>query len=318
MEYLKHKQSVVDFFKLLKMTGIEAVSDNIFKLAAALAYYTVFSLVPMLIIIVWITGIFYDPTMVQGELLIKLNELIGPQAVTQIHEVMLHSKFDQTSGWAKALGIFTLILSATGIFVEIQDSINLIWGLKVKPARGFLKLILNRLLSFSLLISLGFVLTVFLLINVLIAALTYRIEYYFPYVPVGLFYILNQGFIFIIIAFLFSCIFKVLPDAKVRWKDVYPGASLSTFLFMLGKYIIGYYLGKNATISAYGSAGSVIIILMWVYFSSIILYFGAVFTESLLKMRNIHIQPTRYAEWVDARQITVESNTEVHKENIPQ
>lgn len=318
MNYMKVKEKLINFFKLLKMTGIESVNDNIFKLAAALAYYTVFSLVPMLIIIMWISSIFYEPSMVQGEMLIKLNELIGPQAVTQIHDVMLHTKFDQTSGWAKALGIFTLILSATGIFVEIQDSINLIWGLKVKPTRGFLKLILNRLLSFSLLISLGFVLTVSLLINALISALTYRIEYYFPDMPLALFYMLNQGFIFVIIAFLFSAIFKVLPDAKVPWKDVLPGASISTFLFMLGKYIIGYYLGKNATISAYGSAGSVIIILLWVYFSSIILYFGAVFTESLLKMRDKHIAPTRYSEWVEARQVPVESNTAVHKENIPQ
>src|SRR4051812_44327626 len=117
---------------LLKLTGIESVNDNIFKLAAALAYYTVFSLVPMLIIIIWITSIFYDPAVVQGELLVKLNELIGSQAVSQIHAVMINTRFDQASGWAKSLGIATLILTATGIFVEIQDSINLIWGLKIK------------------------------------------------------------------------------------------------------------------------------------------------------------------------------------------
>jgi len=311
--YIKHS---VDFFKLLKVAGSESLDDNILKQSAALAYYTIFSLVPMLIIIIWISSIFFDPAKVQGELLVRLNELIGPKAVDQIKEVMTNTKFDSSSGWAKALGIVTLVLTATGIFTEIQDSINTIWGLKAKPKKGFIKMLFNRIMSFSLLISLGFVLAVSLLINAVISTLIYRIQYYFPGIPVAIFYVVNQVIIFISITFLFSAIFKVLPDAKIRWKDVIAGAIISTLFFMLGKYLMGYYLDKNATISAYGSAGSVIIILLWVYFSSIILFFGAEFTQAYLKLRNKHIEPNEYAEWVEANEIPVDSNIDVNKEKI--
>jgi membrane protein len=302
----------------MKVAGAESLEDNVLKQAAALAYYTVFSLVPMLIIIIWISGIFFDPAQVQGELLTRLNQLIGPEAVDQIKEVMINTKFDNTSGWAKALGVITLILTATGIFAEIQDSINTIWGLKAKPKKGLIKMVINRVMSFSLLISLGFVLTVSLLINAIISALTYRIQYYLPGLPVEIFYVINQAIIFIIITFLFSAIYKVLPDAKIAWKDVISGAMISTIFFMLGKYLIGYYLDKNATITAYGSAGSVIIILLWVYFSSIILYFGAEFTQAYLRLKGKHIEPNQYAVWVESKEIPVDSNTKVNKDNIPQ
>ncbi|MES2559378.1 MAG: YihY/virulence factor BrkB family protein [Bacteroidota bacterium] len=315
---MKLKAHTVTFFKLMKTVAAESLEDNILKLAAALAYYTIFSLVPMLIIILWVSGMFYDPSMVQGELLIRMTQLLGPEAVKQIQEVMINTKFDQGSGWAKGLGIVTLILTATGVFTEIQDSINTIWGLKAKPKKGFLKLVFNRLTSFSLLISVGFVLVVSLLINALISELTFRIQYYFPAIPVILFYILNQTIIFMVLTFLFASIFKVLPDAKIKWKEVLAGAIITAVFFMGGKYLIGFYLEKNATITAYGSAGSVIVILLWVYFSAIILFFGAEFTQAYLKLKGKSIEPDDYAMWVNEKAIPVKSNTEVAKEKIPQ
>ncbi len=314
---MKFKENTFTFFKLIKTVAIESLDDNILKLAAALAYYTVFSLVPMLIIIIWISGIFYDPSLVQGELLTRMNYLLGPQAVKQIQEVIINTKFDQGSGWAKGLSIITLILTAMGVFTEIQDSINTIWGLKAKPEKGILKLVFNRLTSFSLLISLGFVLIVSLLLNALISELTFRIQYYFPAVPVVLFYVLNQGIIFSVLTFLFASIFKVLPDAQIKWKDVLAGAIITSVFFMGGKYLIGFYLEENATITAYGSAGSVIVILLWVYFSAIILFFGAEFTQAYLKLKGHKIKPDKYAVWVNETAIPISSNTEVVKEKIP-
>ncbi len=306
------------FFRLMKTVVLESLEDNILKLSAALAYYTIFSLVPILIIIVWVSGIFYDPTQVQGELLTRMNQLLGPEAVKQIQEVMINTKFDQGSGWAKALGIVTLILTAMGIFTEIQDSINTIWGLKAKPKKGILKLVFNRLTSFSLLISVGFVLIVSLLINALISELTNRVQYYFPDIPVVLFYIMNQAIIFSVLTFLFASIFKVLPDAKIKWRDVLAGAIITAVFFMGGKYLIGFYLEENATITAYGSAGSVILILLWVYFSAVILFFGAEFTQAYLKLNGRNIEPNKYAVWVNEIVIPIASNTEVTKEKIPQ
>lgn len=307
------KQRALTFLSLMKTSGSEAIDDNIMKQAAALAYYTVFSLVPMLIILIWISSIFYEPSKIQGELLYKMNDLIGKDASRQIQEVMIKTKFDSGSSWAKALGIVTLVLTATGIFAEIQDSINTIWGLKAKPKKGLIKLLFNRFVSFSLLISLGFVLVVSLTLNAVISAFTSRIQAVFPDVPVFIFYILDQAFIFLVITFLFSAIYKVLPDAKIKWTDVFGGAAISTLFFMGGKYLIGYYLEGNATISAYGSAGSVIIILLWVYYSSIILYFGAEFTQAYLKLKNRHIEPNQYAVWVETNEHVVESNTELTK-----
>lgn len=315
---MKFKENTFTFFKLMKTVVLESLDDNILKLSAALAYYTIFSLVPMLIIIIWISGIFYDPSQVQGELLTRMNQLLGPEAVKQIQEVMMNTKFDQGSGWAKTLGVATLILTAMGIFTEIQDSINTIWGLKPKPKKSFLKLVFNRLTSFSLLISVGFVLIVSLLINALISELTLRVQYYFPTIPVILFYVINQAIIFSVLTFLFASIFKVLPDAKIKWKDVLAGAIITSVFFMGGKYLIGFYLEENATITAYGSAGSVIIILLWVYFSAVILFFGAEFTQAYLKLKGKNIEPDKYAIWVNETAIPVSSNTEVAKEKIPQ
>ncbi|MES2380762.1 MAG: YihY/virulence factor BrkB family protein [Bacteroidota bacterium] len=314
---MKLKENTLTFFKLMKTVVVESIDDNILKLSAALAYYTIFSLVPMLIIIIWISGIFYDPSLVQGEVLTRMNQLLGPEAVKQIQEVIINTKFDQGSAWAKTLSIVTLILTATGIFTEIQDSINTIWGLKAKPNKGFLKLIFNRLTSFSLLISVGFVLIVSLLINALISEFTNRVQYYFPDIPVVLFYIINQVIIFSVLTFLFGTIFKVLPDAKIRWKDVLGGAIITSIFFMGGKYLIGFYLEENATITAYGSAGSVIVILLWVYFSAVILFFGAEFTQVYLKLKGQNIEPDKYAIWVNETAIPISSNTEVAKEKIP-
>lgn len=302
----------------MKTVLVESLDDNILKLSAALAYYTIFSLVPMLIIIIWVSGIFFDPEHVQGELLTRMNQILGPDAVKQITEVMMNTKFDQGSGWAKTLGVTTLILTAMGIFTEIQDSINTIWGLKAKPDKSFLKLLFNRLTSFSLLISVGFVLIVSLLVNAVISELTFRIQYYFPSIPVVLFYVLNQALIFSVLTFLFATIFKVLPDAKIKWKDVLAGAIITALLFMGGKYLIGFYLEENATITAYGSAGSVIIILLWVYFSAVILFFGAEFTQAYLKLKGRNIEPDKYAIWVNETFVPVRSNTELVKEKIPQ
>jgi len=293
------------------------MADKVMKLAAALSYTTLFALPGLLIIVLWICSVFYSPSLMKTDFLLQMNALVGKDAAMQMQDVLIHTKFDYTSLWAKILGVVILAISATGVFGEIQDSINTIWGLQTKPRSGILKIFINRLLSFSIIVSLGFILVVSLIANALISGLSDNLQSHFPWIPVQLFYVLNQVVMALVLILLFGTIFKVLPDAKLQWKDISFSAVITTFLFMGGKYLIEYILGHNATISMYGSAGSVIIILLWVYYSSIILYLGAEMTQVWIKLKGRKIQPNRYSIWVDKYTVQVASNTEVDKDPAP-
>lgn len=267
------------FFNVLKETGGAFVQDNCLKLAAALSYYTIFAIGPMLIIIISLSAVFYGKEAVQGSLYHQIKGLIGSDAALQLQNIIIQSQRANKGFLATVIGTVILFITATGIFTEIQDSINFIWSLRAKPKRSIIKFLINRLLSFSLIVSLGFLLIVSLVINTLVDLLSDRLTRYFPHSTIYVFYVLNLVIIFIIISFLFAIIFKVLPDGKIRWKDAFVGAGFTAVLFIIGKAGIGYYLGKSSLGVTYGTAASVIIILAWVYYTSIILYFGAEFTK---------------------------------------
>jgi membrane protein len=280
---------------LLKQTTTEFIDHKAMKLSAALAYYTIFSLAPMLIVIIALCSIFYGREAIEGRVYNELNEFIGKTAALQIQEVIKNTSASRNNIIATVIGLVTLIVGATGVFSEIQDSINMIWGIKVVPKRGWLKLLMNRVLSFSMVISIGFLLMVSLLINAVVTAFGDKLAYYFPDLTLYLFHLVNYLLTFGIITLLFAIIFKVLPDAKIKWKDVTVGAIFTAFLFIIGKLAITFYLGKSTLGVAYGAAGSIIIILIWVYYSSIILYFGAEFTQVYARKHGGEITPTGYA-----------------------
>lgn len=290
-------------------------NDKILKLAAALAYSTLFALPALLIIVLWLCSVFYSPSRMEDNVVLQMSALIGKDAAQELQSILIHTKFDYTSMWAKVLGVVVLAISATGVFGEIQDSINTIWGLQTKPRSGIIKIFINRLLSFSIIVSLGFILVVSLIANALLAALSENIQVHFPWIPVELYYILNQIVMGAVLVLLFGTIFKVLPDAKLEWKDIFFSAVITTLLFMGGKYLIEYILSHNSTISMYGSAGSVIIILLWVYYSSIILYLGAEMTQVWIKLKGRKIQPNRYSIWVEKHTVQVGSNMDVEKDD---
>lgn len=277
--------------------------DNGLKLSASLAYYTVFSLPPMILIIITSAGFIWGREAIQGEVYREISNLVGSSTALQIQETIKHISLSGETKLATTIGVITLIIGATGVFSEIQDSINTIWGLKAKPKKGLLRFLVNRLLSFSMVITMGFLLMVSLVISAVLAAFGARIEEYFPEVTVYVILIINQIITFLVITLLFATIFKVLPDAKIRWRDVFVGAITTAILFMLGKAAIGFYLGKTAVESTYGAAGSIIILLVWVYYSSIILYFGAEFTHIYAFRYGGRISPNRYAVWVEHKEI---------------
>jgi membrane protein len=281
---------------LLKETFKGFIGDNALQLSAALSYYTIFSLPPLLIIIISLSGIFFGADAVKGEIFGQINGLVGNGAALQIQDMIKNVKLSNSNAFVTTLGIVLLIVGASGVFAEIQDSINIIWGIKTKPKRGLIKFLYNRLMSFSMIASVGFLLLVGLIINTLITILNERLAIIFPHDSILLFYVINTVIVFIIITLLFGIIFKTLPDGKIALRDCIFGASFTAFLFMIGKFAIGFYLGKYNIGSVYGAAGSIILILGWVYYSAIILYFGAEFTKVYALTHGQKIIPNAYSE----------------------
>lgn len=291
---------------LLKESFNGFMDDGGMKLSAALSYYTIFSLPPLLIIIISLSGVFFGTEAVKGELFGQINGLVGNTAAMQIQEIVKNVKLSHSSSFATIFGIIILFVGASGVFVEIQDSINFIWGLKAKPKRGLVKFIKNRLMSFSMIGAVGFLLLVGLIINSVMDILNTRLALYFPTDTVYFFYAFNLIAVFGIITLLFTVIFKTLPDGKLALRDCLIGASFTTVLFMIGKFAIGAYLGRSAIGSWYGAAGSIILILVWVYYSAIILYFGAEFTRVFAETHGKKIIPNGYAVQIIKHKIVVE------------
>ncbi|MBK7387800.1 MAG: YihY/virulence factor BrkB family protein [Bacteroidetes bacterium] len=290
--------SIKETATLLKDTFIKFIDDRGIKLSAALAYYTIFSLPPLLILITAVTGFFYGQDAIEGRIYFQIQGMVGKEAALQVQEAIKNTTIDNNSNWATIVSIIALLFGATGVFSEIQDSINVIWGLKAKPKKGFIKLVINRLISFSMIITIGFLLLVSLILNALIDLFNERLQLLFPDLAVITFYVFNQLFMLSIITSLFITVFKVLPDAKINWRDVFVGSIFTSILFMAGKWIIGLYLGGSDVATAYGAAGSVIVILLWVYYSSIILFLGAEFTQIYALRHGKTIQPSDYAVFV--------------------
>jgi membrane protein len=265
--------------RILKKAFIGFIDDNAFKLSASLSYYTIFAIGPLLLIIISLAGIFFGREAVQGKIYGQIKGMVGSEAAIQIQSIIQNISQAQHGTIGAIIGIIVLVIGATGVFTEIQDSINYIWSVKAKPKKGWLKFLTNRLISFSLVVSMGFILLVSLIINALIDVLSERLLRFFKDYTIYLFYVINLLIIFVIITGLFAVIFKVLPDAKIRWKEALVGAGFTALLFLLGKFLIGYYLGKSDMGITFGAAASIVIILSWVYYSSLILYFGAEFTK---------------------------------------
>lgn len=271
------------------------LDDKGMKLSAALAYYTIFALAPLLLLLISLAGIFLGKDAIQGKVFEELNGLIGASAALQIQDMIKAIELSDKSTFALVIGIFTLFIGATSIFGEIQDSINIIWKVKAKPKKGWLKLLKNRLLSSSLIVSLGFLLIVSLIANGMILAMMDRLSRFLPDMTVWIANILNTAITFIVITILFGAIFKVLPDVKIKWKDVRTGAIFTACLFLIGRFLIGLYISTTATGSTFGAAGSLIVVLVWIYYTAVILYLGAEFTQVYAEYKGHHIEPADFA-----------------------
>lgn len=297
----KRKVTFKTVFAFIKEVFSNFSDDKVLKFSAALSYYTVFSIAPILTIIISIFANYFGLDAVQGKIFGQINGLVGADAAKQIQDMIGNTHKSGNTFIASVISVVVLVLGATGIFGEIQDSINSIWGLKSKPKAGIIKLILNRLISFSLIISMGFIAMVSLVLDAAVAAISElmtRIPGAGEYFIIIIKYALN----FVILSVMFAVIFKVLPDAKIKWRDVMKGSILTAILFIIGKFAIGLYVSKTNVGSVYGAAGSIVVILVWVYYTAVILYFGAEFTKVYSLKYGSKIMPNHYAVWVNVKE----------------
>ncbi len=287
-------------FLIIKNVAKEFSTDNTLKYSASLAYYAVFSIAPLLVVISSLFGLFFGKEAMNGQIYQQLNSVVGSNAAIQIQDTIKNIHLSGNNFFATSISVAVLLIGATSMFGEIQDSINKIWGLRIKPKKVWWKLILTRLVSFSLIISFAFIMMVSLVLNASVAAFGKFIGKYFAQYSVYFIQLAEGALSFAVSAILFSLIYKILPDAKVKWRVVLVGGLITAVFFTFGKLAIGFYLGRSNLTSLYGAAGSVIILMVWVYYSSIILYLGAEFTKVYAKLYGVKILPNDYAEWIIA------------------
>jgi len=251
-----------------------------FRESAVIAYYAIFSLPGLLVLVVALGGHFLGRDAVSGHLHSQISETMGKGTADQVQEMMMRASSSRDSTWATIVGIATILFGATGVFVQLQKSFNIIWEVKAKPSKsGIWAFLLARLFSFGLILSIAFLLLVSLVITSILAAMSKWVEAHWPGYIMFLVHTANFMISVSIISVLFAMMFKILPDAKIRWWYVWVGAFLTGLLFEIGKFGLGLYFGKAQPGSGYGAAGSVILILLWVSYSSMIVFYGAEFTK---------------------------------------
>ena len=285
-------------WKLFKETFSGWREDGVSQHAAALAYYTVFSLAPLLVIVVALAGLFFGEEAAEGQVVAQLGGLVGHEAASAIEEMIAAARKPASGIVATVVGIAALVFGATGVFAQLQESLDAIWEVKPKPGRGIKGVIKARFLSFTMVLGIGFLLLVSLAVT---AALSFVGDWMSGWLPVPeiAMQAINLLLGLVVTTALFAAIYKVLPDVTIAWRDVWVGAAVTAVLFSLGRLAIGLYLGKSGVASSYGAAGSLAVVLLWVYYSAQILFFGAEFTRVWAETHGSHIRPTEDAVAID-------------------
>ena len=290
-------------FSLLKQTFQEWMQDKAPQLGAALAYYTVFSLAPLILVLLAIVGvIFRDPSGAWHKITQQMSYFLDPSALQVVQNIAQKASQPGKSTIATIIGVALAFFGASGVFGQLQNALNTIWGVKAKPARGIWGFLRSRFLSFAMVAGICFLLLVSLAIEALLKGFSYYVQ---SVLPGGLVVALAVYLIFdfAVVVLLFAMIFKFLPDVKIQWRDVWIGAVMTAILFGIGKWLLGLYLGSGAAGSAYGAASSLITLLLWVYYSSQILLFGAEFTQVIAARAGRELKPSEYAVRVETKEI---------------
>lgn len=285
---------------LLRETFTEWNEDKASRLAAALAYYTVFSLAPMLIIAIAIAGAVFGEEAARGEIVTQIQGLVGRDGAKFIETAIEGASKPKAGTIASLISIAVLLFGASGLFAQLQDSLNTIWEVQPKPGRGVIGILRDRFLSFTMVLGVGFLLLVSLVLSAGLSGLVNFLGSLLPGIG-ALLQIANFVLSFAVTTLLFGLIYKVLPDVKIAWSDVWSGAIVTSLLFSIGRFALGLYLGNSSFGSTYGAAGSVVIILVWVYYAAQILFFGAEFTQVYARKYGSRIVPAKNAVPITAQ-----------------
>lgn len=307
-----------DFGSLLRQAGTQFMADDTFQEGAALAYYSIFALPALLVLITRLVGGLFGPALITGALYREVSKLVGPSAAVDIEQMVAKATHDQGFTVAAAVGLVTLLLAATGVFMSMQETLNAIWGVKAKPKKAWLKIVLDRLRGLGLILAVGALLLISLVAQALLSGMQAFLKARLPGADVIWLHVTNQVSSIGLSMILFASIFRFLPDARIRWRSVWAGALLTAVLFALGKALIGYYLGHSNLGSVYGAAGTVIVLLSWVFYTSQILFFGAVFTRCYAERYGEGIRPSAHAVRVKVVEVTDDNEVTVkHEPNAP-
>jgi membrane protein len=287
---------VKDLGLLLNNTYQEWSDKDPFRQSAVIAYYAIFSIPGLLVLIIAIAGYFFGKDTVNHEILGQIATTMGAETATQVGEILTKSSESKSNVWNTIIGAVILLVGATGVFVELQKSLNYIWHVTVSTKKGILPILKARLFSFGLILAIAFLLIISLVISTALAAFSNWFKVDTSSFVLIVFNVLNFIFSLAVLSALFALIFKILPDAKIKWKHVWLGSIVTGILFTIGKTGLAFYFGKAEPASIYGAAGSIILILLWVSYSSMILFFGAEFTAVYAKMYSGTIPPNEIAE----------------------
>jgi membrane protein len=281
-------------WQLVKNTLGSWSDDNATRLAAALAFYTVLSIAPLLVLAVAVAGWVFGEDAARGQIATQLSSIVGSQAGEGIQSLLQQAHQPEHSMLGSIIGGVVLLVGASGVFGELQSALNAIWRVKPKPGRGVVGAMRDRFFSFSMVMVVAFLLLVSLVLTALLSAVGAFFE---DVLPGGenMWQLINGGMSLLVITCLFALIFKVLPDVKISWRLVWPGAAFTALLFTAGKYALGLYLGRASVSSPYGAAGSLVVLVIWVYYAAQIMFLGAEFTRQYARALGVELEPARDA-----------------------
>jgi membrane protein len=294
------KKKIKSFLKIAGSASKRWWEKDPFMQSAVIAYYAIFSIPGLLVMIISISNLFFQTDVITGNLYTQISSIMGVETAKQVRDMIISVSNTNKSFIATIIGLVVVLVGATGVFVELQKALNIIWEVKVKPRRAIFTMMRTRLFSFGLIVSIGFLLLISLIITTILAALSGWVLHHWPNVVLVIFYVLKFIISFGVVMFLFAIMFKILPDAKIQWKHLWPGSGLTALLFILGKTAIGFYLSKTNPGSAYGAAGSIVLILLWVSYSSMIFFYGAEFIRAYADHITGEVPPTDVAVKITA------------------